>query len=289
MILIFDFKKKWLYFLKEYIIINNLIFFMYKKIKAFTLVELIISVSVLAILSAIWFISYSWYLMWVRDVSRISELTSLSEWLKLYSLKSNMPLPDDYIEIKDGWEVIAYQWYIWKNILDSIDYSNKWIDPLYKTYYSYYLTFNRNHFQLMAILEEEYDSHVVSFLSNKVFATDYSDWFPYVYWKKLWILTNENNTPIQEIESIKTAGEIDVSTSDITFKSFLRTDEFVQWQLPDELKKLHWIADDKWKSWNVENNSFVKATLPEWWSEWWGGGWLTACVFWTSTFWNCIF
>ena len=193
---------------------------MNKEKKAFTLVELIVVITILAILATIGFVSYSWYLSWTRDTSRVASLRAMSDALTMYSARHDLPMPDDKVEVKiwtgSNEKTIAYQGYIWKNVLETIEYTTDWKDPKDGTYYSYYLSKNKKYFQLMAMLENEKDSATamnnsgypqgVSLQANVgwplmghlVNATDYSSRYPKVYWKKLWILTDANNTPIQE-------------------------------------------------------------------------------------------
>jgi hypothetical protein len=54
----------------------------------------------------------------------------------------------------------------------------------------------------MAFLEEETNITTQLNLANSVQAVDYSDRIPTIYGKKLGILTNDQNTPIQEIQTI---------------------------------------------------------------------------------------
>ena len=160
--------------------------------KAFTLVELIVVITILAILSTIWFVSYSGYLAWTRDTNRISQMKSISEWLHLYSTNHTLPSPESSITISSWATSVATQWYAWANVLETITYSSEWIDPKDKTYFSYYLTADKKYFQLMAYLEEEDN------LQNQATAAvDYAIRFPSVFWAKLWILTESDNTPAQ--------------------------------------------------------------------------------------------
>jgi prepilin-type N-terminal cleavage/methylation domain-containing protein len=125
-----------------------------KKISWFTLVELIVVVTILSILSTIWFVSYSWYLSWVRDTTRISTLWELEKSLNLYSTNKSLPLPDEKrTEIKSWSETIAYQWYAWKTVIETIKYSKDWKDPKDKIHYTYYVTKNKKYFQLLTHLE----------------------------------------------------------------------------------------------------------------------------------------
>jgi len=213
-----------------------------KNKKAFTLVELIVVVTILWILSTIWFVAYSWYLVWVRDTNRTSQLKSISDGLELYRTKHSLPLPDDYVEVKANGEVIAYQWYAWKNVLESIEYTSEWVDPKDKSYYSYYLTKDKKYYQLMWFLEEQSETEV-AWLFTRANALDYSIRYPTVYGKKLWILTDKNNTPIQEINNIKSSWYLDiVNTNDTYIARFKDSITNLSWtwviftNLPDSLK-----------------------------------------------------
>ena len=170
--------------------------------KAFTLVELIVVITILAILATVGFVSFSWYLAWTRDTNRKAQLKSMGDALELYRTKKDLPIPDDKVDIKiwtgSTEKVIAYQGYIWKNVLETIEYTESWLDPKNKQYFSYYLTKNKKYFQLMAFLEEESDD-IVEWAN----AEDYSERHIFTKWKKLWILTAEDKTPIQEVAEIK--------------------------------------------------------------------------------------
>ena len=189
---------------------------MQKMKKAFTLVELIVVITILAILATVGFVSFSGYLAGTRDTNRKAQLKSMSDALELYTTKKDLPIPDDKVDIK-VWtspeRIIAYQWYIWKNVLETIEYTESWLDPKDKTYFSYYLTKNKKYFQLLAFLEEENDD-VVALNLNKVQALDYSERKMIVKWKKLWILVWWTwailNTPIQEL--ITTSLNIETTT-----------------------------------------------------------------------------
>ncbi len=182
-----------------------------KNKKAFTLVELIVVITILSILATIWFIWYSSYLGSSRDTNRVSQLKNISQSLEIYGTKKSLPLPEDSVEIKTWAKIIAYQWYVWENIIEQINYSTEGIDPQSWDYFSYYLTKDKKYFQLMAFLEDWTELQNKSAFNISRSYADYTDKFPTVYWKKLWILTDIDNTPIQEIASIKTAWFLDIS------------------------------------------------------------------------------
>ena len=172
-----------------------------KNKKAFTLVELIVVITILAILATVGFVSFSWYLAWARDTNRIAQLKSMSDALELYRTKKDLPIPDDKVDVQADGTTIAYQWYIWANVLETIEYTEKGLDPKDKNYFSYYLTKNKKYFQLMAFLEEE-NEDVLAWVFTNTKAVDYSARVPKLLWKKLWVLTDEENTPIQEMSEI---------------------------------------------------------------------------------------
>jgi len=223
-----------------------------KQKKAFTLVELIVVITILAILATIWFVWYSKYIWNSRDSARVQALKNISEALTTYWISQNtgLPLPDDKIDIKvwASWseKTIAYQWKAWKNVIEQINYSTEWIDPKDGEYYSYYVTKDKKHFQLMAFLENGTE------LKNKtayktppltppptgegkrflpqVYAATYEDRYPTVWWDKLWILTDEENTPIEDISTIQTAWELNISTTTETYIARLNdNEEIIKW------------------------------------------------------------
>jgi len=236
---------------------------MIKQKQAFTLVELIVVVTILAVLSTIGFVSYSSYLTWVRDTNRISNMKAISDWLELFRTKNTLPLPDDYIEVKANWETIAYQWYAWANIIETIEFSSQWTDPKDWTYYSYYLTKDRKHYQLMWFLEDETDLQI-SWIFNQTNAIDYSIKNPTVYWKKLWILTDEFNTPIQEVAELKSAWKIELDTTNSGTLYIAHIKDWKKYAFSGAIiyNKLHTLSQP-WIYWPPKN-------CPEWFiSSWW--------------------
>jgi len=197
-------------------------------ILAFTLVELIVVITIVWILSTVGFVSYSWYLTGARDSNRFSQLTKLSDSLQIYAASKSLPLPDDYIEItaSGASNVIAYQWYVWVDVLETIDYTNWGKDPKDDSYFTYYLTKDRQSLQLMTLMEE---SGSVALQNNTTYAADYSERFPKVYGKKMWVLTEiDTNTPIQEVSAVNTAWFLDIVNTVTEFTAHISDDETIQ-------------------------------------------------------------
>lgn len=272
---------------------------------AFTLVELIVVISVLAILSTIWFISYNWYLSGVRDTNRISNIKSLSEALEIYRTKSSLPLPESNVEVKINGNKIMWQWYLWENILKTLNFNNWWIDPLDNTYYTYAITDDRKYFQLMGFLEEEWSLQLIynkSLIVNKLYSSsiDYSTRYPTVYGKQLWIITTTLNVPIQEDSTIVLSWELNItsSTTDI-FNAHFDDTNVITWIWTDlfiiaynancnRIKQVTWVNSDWVYTINPTSSSSFTAYCDmntDWW--WWtlvarSASWTTGNFWWNT-------
>jgi prepilin-type N-terminal cleavage/methylation domain-containing protein len=65
--------------------------------KWFTLVELIVVITIIAILWTIAFITLQWYSAQARDSKRLSDIQNIKKSLELFSLNTwKYPLPDEY-------------------------------------------------------------------------------------------------------------------------------------------------------------------------------------------------
>lgn len=63
----------------------------------FTLIELIVVITILAILWTIAFVSIQWYSAQARDSKRLSDIQNIKKSLELFSLNTwKYPLPDDF-------------------------------------------------------------------------------------------------------------------------------------------------------------------------------------------------
>jgi len=237
-------------------------------IKAFTLVELIVVITIVWILSTVGFVSYSGYLTWARDSNRISQMIKLSDSLQTYATTKSLPLPDNYVEITASGTTIAYQWEVWVDVLETIDYTNWWTDPKDDSYYTYYLSRDRNNLQLMAFMEDQRSA--LSFIWNQALAIDYSDSFPKTYGKDLWILTEPiTNTPIQDSSLV--AGSLDILNTTDEYTMHVNGRSYT-WT-GSRLINLHYY-------YNLDRNDFIaEDEVPGWlvWSATWIEFLIAAC------------
>ena len=220
--------------------------------KGFTLVELIVVITILAILSAIGFVAYSWYLSWVRDSSRLTQLEWIHKALKVYSSKRIIPMPLEKIDIIASGSIIWHQWIFGEVLLEAIKYNKWWMDPLEKTYFSYYISSDRKYFQLMWFFEE---NNLVTWNFNNSFAsTQYFIKHPYVTWNKLgilvwWSILNLN-TPIDKI--ITNTGSYDISSTNSIYKGIISNKQELIWT-GSVLIDLYDVVKAWWRWYNIDS------------------------------------
>ncbi|MDD3302127.1 MAG: prepilin-type N-terminal cleavage/methylation domain-containing protein [Candidatus Gracilibacteria bacterium] len=118
------------------------------KTKAFTLVELIVTITILAILGTIAFISFQGYSKNSRDSVRISDTKNAEKGLEIFSLKSGRyPEPDTSIILVGGTEEIK-QGIIGENVVRSIDLNTIPLDPKTGTNYIYSVFGDGQYYQI---------------------------------------------------------------------------------------------------------------------------------------------
>lgn len=73
--------------------------------KWFTLIELIIVITVLTILATLWFISFWDYTWQSRDSKRVSDLLTIEKWIILSSIENL-----EYPEPENTWKAESIDW-----------------------------------------------------------------------------------------------------------------------------------------------------------------------------------
>ncbi len=175
------------------------------KYNGFSLVELIVVVSILIILWTIAFINMVWYWWKSRDTNRINDVKNLSDWLAVYYTKIwNYPNPEKYVTVKWSWNILRYQWLAWNNILGLVlSNINKWMwrDPKNWNYYTYVINWNKSQFQIISYFEkmESFWSQESQNLIERKYSW-ITLWYPKFTWNDLGIIL-ENEIPIHNISS----------------------------------------------------------------------------------------
>ncbi|MDD5198145.1 MAG: prepilin-type N-terminal cleavage/methylation domain-containing protein [Candidatus Gracilibacteria bacterium] len=184
-----------------------------RKLRGFTLVELIITISILVILGTISIVSIQNFYESSRDSVRVSDLKSLHQGLSLFQIKSGIyPLPEDSIEVTGNGMILSYQGDIGESISRIININKLPLDPKDATKYAYAVDKDRKKAQLMGYLESGDGIEVISYdniirrLVNETYAddtdgvdaVDYQNRFIYVTGDKVGVLTDENKVPIEE-------------------------------------------------------------------------------------------
>ncbi|MFK7780081.1 MAG: type II secretion system protein [Candidatus Gracilibacteria bacterium] len=131
---------------------------MNKSKQAFTLVELIVVITILAILGTIAFISLQGYSASSRDSVRISDVSNMKTSLELFHLNAGKyPLPDDYGTFTYSGEDLFYQGYCGDNVIQNVSRNMSEVptDPLTERKYIYSVSSNKNELEILSLLETD--------------------------------------------------------------------------------------------------------------------------------------
>jgi prepilin-type N-terminal cleavage/methylation domain-containing protein len=192
------------------------------KIKAFTLVELIVVITILTILSTIAFLSLQWYSQNARDTARISDMKNIEKWLEfLLTQWKVIPLPDNKINIIADGKIIWYQWYAWKKVLDKIKIFWWAKDPKSDQYYTYMTNTKLNKYEILWYLEWKTE---LSLIQN-MYALDLHERYPKVVWKKLWILLDSWSLKSVQDDLL----DIDIVSTNRQLKAYIDDKNIISW------------------------------------------------------------
>ena len=150
---------------------------------AFTLVEIVVTTTILVILTSIWFYSYSKSISDARDSARIADISTLWSQLSLYKRERwAYPFPWDKFNLVNDTIIVWYQWEMNTKVSLTTASANLPVDPKLKIPYFYSTTRNRQEYQIAAsaensdnpntILQWDYRSVAKNVLPNIILALD---------------------------------------------------------------------------------------------------------------------
>jgi len=144
--------------------------------QAFTLIELIVVITILAILWIIAFISLQWYSSQARDSTRLSDIQNIKKSLELFSLNTwKYPKPDDYHTMSYSWDILWYQWTVWDQVTTNLsrNLNETPTDPLTGIEYTYSIIHNQIEYELLALYESDLVSKSIENIrTNLIFNTN---------------------------------------------------------------------------------------------------------------------
>ena len=197
-----------------------------KKKSWFTLVELIVVITILAILWTIAFISFQNYTKNSRDWVRIADINLLKKNLEIFiTEKWFYPAPDNGTNITyDGW--LAWtQWTVWDNVITNLARINKKpVDPLTGNEYTYSLANNKVEYQIWAIFELGWELSYILPIIQKANAATTKTATAFVTWtynEKIIKVSTWSTDYILAVPSIINANLDDTDLQDIINKKQL--------------------------------------------------------------------
>ena len=244
----------------------------YKK-QAFTLVELIVVITILAILWTIAFIALQWYSAQARDSKRVSDIWNIKKSLELFSINTwKYPLPDNEQIVSYSWETLWNQWTVWDNITTNLsrNLNKKPIDPLTELEYTYSVINTQTQYELLSI----YESDLVSYnnLTNQTNAVNLS--YPKIDWNYNWVFVKSTSyyVPTPSIINSEVDGvELILDDTNITSQIITGWDNILaNWEievqidwLPDfTLEVFSWTLDtDLWEDDNGAKEDLALALI----------------------------
>ncbi len=123
---------------------------------AFTLVELLVVMTIVAILATVSAIYVFWNFADSRDAVRLTDFWNIQTSMDTYySSKWRYPDPDNAIDVIYSWSTVWTQWVFWKEVAKAL--KTFWTitptDPKFENFYSYSITNKASEYQIGGVLE----------------------------------------------------------------------------------------------------------------------------------------
>jgi len=157
---------------------------------AFTLVELIVVMSLLIILATISYFSINWLIKNSRDVVRLENLNTIEKAITFFKIEKGFyPEPDDSKFVYYNWFDLWQQWEFWNRVFRQIWIVNKKpVDILAENNFTYSLSYDKNQYEVWASIEwnnfDQYNEY--SLLFDNIYARSKINWKSLVVWNYNW-------------------------------------------------------------------------------------------------------
>ena len=160
-----------------------------------TLVELIVVITILAILWTIAFVSFQGFWRYARDSTRISDMTSIIRSLEFHQTRYwYYPDPDWSVDIMHQSSLLFTQGHLWEDASWKIRVHPIPLDPLTNLPYWYSLSNTKREFQLAWVFEWffSYDNTLQHWIINESYAN--LSWFTRLRWNynNMFLYTQES-------------------------------------------------------------------------------------------------
>ncbi len=184
--------------------------------KAFTLVELIVVITILAILATIGYVYLNNYTIDARDSARVSDMKNIEDTLIAYSIERwEFPEPSDSTNITYSWWIVWTQWVFWDSAFKKVGTINKApTDPLWWNYYTYSVSSWKNMYNLSYVIEWNYTAY--NPIINKAYAWWTKEYVSKVSWNYNWQIVATSTWWITYVFAAPSIIASDLSNTNIT-------------------------------------------------------------------------
>lgn len=153
----------------------------------FTLVEVLVAITVIAILTTIGFFSYISSTTKARNSVRTKDLADITDAINLYKTQ-NTTLPDPDWDTSTwviNGKLVVIEWIFWDRVSTVFNLKNLLTDPLNNTNYIYSKSYDNLYFQVAATLEKE---NKYSYFWDTTYAANSASYSARVTWNYLWYI-----------------------------------------------------------------------------------------------------
>ena len=155
----------------------------------FTLVELVVVVTMLSILATVGFVSYGWYVAGARDTKRLSNAAEIKKWFSL-RISSSKPINTSWTALSPNLKVSSwsttlegYYWAVNAKLISSLKVSGLELEDEQFGVLAYTYTYipSMKEYQVMAMIEDD-DSLAYNPIIDSAYAVVETEWYAYVEW-----------------------------------------------------------------------------------------------------------